>query len=135
MVIFSSFFSLNIFVHLLSRGLVWLFHVLLGILAILGWSFINLYLLLVGVLLYVVNLGSRPSGSGPNSLLVHEFLQKVNLILDYLLGSKAQVACSSLGEMKPCSRNHFGTHLECLRLCALAALSVETQVTQHHRQR
>ena len=61
--------------------------------------------------------------------------KKVEIILDYLPGSKAQDACSSLGVMKPCSRNHFGTHLECLKLCALGALSVETQVTQHHRPR
>ena len=90
MVIFSSFFwSLNIFVHLLSRGVVWLFHVLLDILAILGWSFINLYFLLVGVLLYVVYLRSRPCGSGPNSLLVHEFLQKSKVNFRLLTGFKS----------------------------------------------
>jgi len=48
--------------------------------------------------------GLAPVGAVPTLFWFTNFCKKVKLILDYLPGSKAQVACSSLGVMKPCSR-------------------------------
>lgn len=51
-----------------------------------------------------------------------------------LPGSKAQVSCSWPGVTRPCSHNHFETHLECLEPSSPAALSVDSRETPHHRQ-